>query len=178
MPQITDNRTLALLAGHRETAVQRLAGQHARNDAARVRAGLRPLFSTQPTKEAPKVDVPTGRDLLPAFVALVEQVPDGFYALPKRDSDEVTFFEVRTEGTGRGKRNWVYQLQGAPGDFTRIKLSYLMMFYAARHLAEDARAAAILFGRRTRTCGICNSPLTNPASLAKGIGPKCERKFA
>lgn len=68
-------------------------------------------------------------------------------------------------------------LAGAPGQFQAWPMKLVMQFHAARHIAEDARAAAVLFGRTTSRCFDCNSPLTNQKSREAGIGPKCAKKF-
>jgi hypothetical protein len=41
----------------------------------------------------------------------------------------------------------------------------------------DPKAAAIAYGQETGICCICNSPLTNKASVEKGIGPICEENM-
>lgn len=110
---------------------------------------------------------------LAAFIQTVKQIPDGKYALVGKDGATIHFFEVRAEGN----RNWVYRLYGAPGDFRRERMSYAWMHAAATRIAADAKAAAILFGKKTKTCGRCSSPLTNEESRAFGLGPKCRQIF-
>lgn len=41
----------------------------------------------------------------------------------------------------------------------------------------DPRAAAIAYGRETGSCSCCGRELSNPESIALGIGPICARKF-
>lgn len=41
----------------------------------------------------------------------------------------------------------------------------------------DPQAAAIAYGLETGVCCICNTTLTNKASIARGIGPICASKF-
>ncbi len=50
----------------------------------------------------------------------------------------------------------------------------------AAMLAEieaDPKAASIAYGKATGSCGICSKTLTNPDSIAAGIGPVCAGKF-
>jgi hypothetical protein len=44
-------------------------------------------------------------------------------------------------------------------------------------LLEDPKAAAVEFGHRTGSCCVCGRTLTDPESIAKGIGPICEGRF-
>ena len=41
----------------------------------------------------------------------------------------------------------------------------------------DPRAAAIAYGKETGSCSCCGRELSNPESIALGIGPICARKF-
>jgi hypothetical protein len=40
-----------------------------------------------------------------------------------------------------------------------------------------AHAAVIEFAKVTGKCGVCHKTLTDPESIAKGIGPKCEKAY-
>lgn len=108
---------------------------------------------------------------------LAATIPPGFYALPRKEAstagNTVTFFEVIATRKG----SMVRMLVGAPSAFQRQPLKLNLQYFALTHIAEDAKAAAILFGRETKTCGMCGSPLTNEASRKAGIGPRCARKF-
>ena len=44
--------------------------------------------------------------------------------------------------------------------------------------AEKAQAACIAYAKATSKCGMCNTPLKDPKSIADGIGPVCKKKFA
>jgi hypothetical protein len=44
-------------------------------------------------------------------------------------------------------------------------------------LARDPAAAATAYGRATGTCSCCGRELTNPESIALGIGPICASKW-
>lgn len=44
-------------------------------------------------------------------------------------------------------------------------------------IEADPKAAAIAYGKATGNCCICSKTLTNPESIAAGIGPVCAGKF-
>jgi hypothetical protein len=109
--------------------------------------------------------------------ALAAKIPAGRYALPRAQASEagntVTFFEVQEY---RGRRR-IVQLVGSIGTFAQQTLKLHLQFFALTHIAADPKAAAVLFGHETNTCGRCGSPLTNDASRARGLGPKCAQVF-
>jgi hypothetical protein len=49
---------------------------------------------------------------------------------------------------------------------------------AALANAELAKAAVVAYAKATGVCGACHTTLTDPKSIAKGIGPVCEKKYA
>lgn len=42
---------------------------------------------------------------------------------------------------------------------------------------EKAKAAVVAYGAKTGKCGKCGHKLTDPESIAKKIGPVCEKKY-
>lgn len=113
------------------------------------------------------------RYTLQGFIDRIKQIPAGKYALVRKDGG-LDFLEVVHEGN----RDWVYRLHGAPGDFRREKLSYALMFFAAGHILADLPECAKRFGQHFRTCGRCDSPLTNAESRAFGLGPVCRKAYS
>lgn len=110
--------------------------------------------------------------------ALAKQVPAGRYALPKRNptaDNDVTFFEVAELRNGA---HVIRMLVGAPGAFQAHPMKLRMQWFAYTHLLEGLEDAAVLFGRKTRRCYKCNSPLTNRISRDAGIGPDCRKAVA
>jgi hypothetical protein len=91
--------------------------------------------------------------------AAKEIVPEGFYCVG------IDYFKVQTSKT-TGKRyakiwtgsTWSYNAGGV------YKLTL------ADKLTEEQAA---MFGKKTGHCCICSKLLTNPESVAKGIGPVC-----
>jgi hypothetical protein len=109
--------------------------------------------------------------------ALVNQVPVGFYALPKRDErtgNDVTFFEVSAFRGGHR----IQMLSGAPGAYQQHPMKLPLQWFAARHLLEDLVAATALYGIKAQRCGRCHSPLTRTKSRAQGMGDHCMNERA
>ena len=48
---------------------------------------------------------------------------------------------------------------------------------ALRAIAEDPKEAAVRWGRKTGRCSCCGRELTDPTSVAMGIGPICAEKW-
>jgi hypothetical protein len=44
-------------------------------------------------------------------------------------------------------------------------------------VARDPLAAAVQHGRTTGNCAVCSRPLSDPESVARGIGPICAERF-
>lgn len=44
-------------------------------------------------------------------------------------------------------------------------------------VAANGKAYAIAYAAATGKCGVCNTKLTDPKSVAAGIGPVCAKKF-
>jgi hypothetical protein len=45
-------------------------------------------------------------------------------------------------------------------------------------IVDNGQAYAIAYAKVTGKCGICNTKLTDPKSIAAGLGPVCAKKFA
>jgi hypothetical protein len=108
---------------------------------------------------------------------LAASIPTGMYALPRKAASSagntVTFFKIHPFRGGHR----IVQLIGSVGAFAEQPLPLPLQFFALKHIAENAKAAAVLFGKETNTCGRCGSPLTNDASRARGLGPRCARAY-
>lgn len=44
--------------------------------------------------------------------------------------------------------------------------------------ADKAHAAVIAYAKATGKCGVCHTKLTDPKSIAAGIGPVCAKKYS
>lgn len=124
---------------------------------------------------------------VPALVrAYVEQrdfrpmaltVPDSKYALIRPSDGVLEFFEVRT---GHGKwdgMQFVDRLIGAPGDWRKTPVKGAEKKRVMQQIDSDPKASAVRYSREFTVCAVCGSPLSDPESLAQGLGPICARRF-
>lgn len=105
---------------------------------------------------------------------LEARVPDGRYAL-ERDG-EVKFYRVRKVTTGRWAGRTFVDRQA--GDETHPVRYANDRAKILREIAADVKAAAIRYGRELGQCSQCGRTLTNPESIALGIGPICLNKVS
>jgi hypothetical protein len=103
---------------------------------------------------------------------LLSKLPVSRYALPKRDGTGWTFFELCTSTTP-----YLVQLIGSPSGWSRRPLSHHLQMCAAQHIAEDPKAAAVAYAREHGRCAVCNASLSDPESIARGLGPVCAKRF-
>jgi hypothetical protein len=106
-------------------------------------------------------------------------VPDGRYAIPIRKNAHgqivYHFYQVKTTRDQR-KVQYILRLFGAPGDFRRDTMTKQDQVNVAKTLSEDPMMYSVMFGKQVGSCGVCGSPLTDPQSIALGIGPICLQK--
>jgi hypothetical protein len=107
-----------------------------------------------------------------SVVALLRNVPDGYYALPsKMGTNDLDFIVVVTRNTKR----YVNRYLGGQGPVLisakeqREFAQQLTKMAALGYLAEARRE----FGRKLGHCGKCGRALTDSISRAYGIGPTC-----
>jgi hypothetical protein len=159
----------ALATGTKTPTEQRIAAR-----VAKVRAEQNAPAPKQTPKVAPVAARPTYKQI----DALAASIPTGFYALPKREdatnANQPTYYFKIHEFRG-GHR--IVMVTGGVGAFVEIPMKTAWQWVALQKIAADAKGAAARFGRETSTCGRCNSPLTNDASRARGLGPKCANAY-
>jgi hypothetical protein len=66
----------------------------------------------------------------------------------------------------------------ADGKFTAARDCPAEMVTRIVAAAADPKGAAVAYGKRTGSCCICARELTDPVSVANGIGPICASKYA
>lgn len=103
-------------------------------------------------------------------------IPAGHYALFNEEQGKWLFFEVT-----QGKARWdgytfIKRLIGSPGDYQKVAMAPALRMETLSWIAKDAQKAATDYGLQSGRCGLCRSPLTDPESLARGIGPVCAKK--
>lgn len=103
-------------------------------------------------------------------------VPDSKYALYD-DEGKIIFYEVKT---GKGKwahMQFVDHLVGAPGDWQHYPVKGEAKRRVLLDIDMNAKAAAVRFGKHFTVCACCGSPLSDPDSIAAGVGPVCAARF-
>jgi hypothetical protein len=116
-------------------------------------------------KRLPRKDGHTGRRTW--------TMPDGRYCLDSKGA--LGFFEVTH---GKAGSRWdgytfVKRLIGSPGDYSKLPMNKSLVDETLRRIEKDPKAAAIRFGKETKHCFRCASPLTHKRSRAAGYGEKC-----
>lgn len=113
------------------------------------------------------------RDYVP--MALAGTVPDSSYALDTPAG--LHFYRVKT---GKGKWagfQFVDRMIGHPGDFLYTPVKGANRKAVLNLIGQDPKEAAVRFSREYQVCAVCGSPLTDPVSRERGLGPICEGKF-
>lgn len=91
------------------------------------------------------------------------------FSLASESSRNPGYIYIKISGEYRGK----ISPSGAfsPRDCSSENLA------AINEVARDPLAAAVEHGRLTGNCAICGRALTDPESVARGIGPVCAERF-
>lgn len=111
-------------------------------------------------------------------------LPGGRYLVSRQEGDTVLTRTLEVDRPRRGTwRGWVFvRIPGgrnvgrqAPNETAaRINPGHAV---DVRALLADPHAAAVTYGRTTGRCAICGRRLTDPVSIAAGIGPICAARF-
>lgn len=106
----------------------------------------------------------------------IPTVPESKYALYD-DQGKIIFYEVKT---GKGKwshMQFVDRLVGHPGDWMRYPVKGKAKADVLLDLDTNPKAAAVRFGKHFTICACCGAPLSDPDSIAAGVGPVCATRF-
>jgi hypothetical protein len=106
-------------------------------------------------------------------------VPAGRYAIKEKTGlgEQWRFYEVQ-DGKGKWQGyKFIKRLIGAPGQYQKNPLSREARIPIMKVLESDPQKAMTDYGLQSGVCGKCSSPLSDPVSLARGIGPKCLAKL-
>lgn len=110
----------------------------------------------------------------------VDKVPEGHYALQIHDPEfdkEIgvwRFFKVDHGKEGTRWEGYLFLEQQAGGDYYKVTGARRKMILDM--ILKDPREAAVNYGHQLGRCSSCNRELTNPESIAAGIGPICAGK--
>ena len=122
---------------------------------------------------AVKVDGPQWKDVND----VLQQLPLSRYALPRKDGTGWDFFEVTKSSVPHAEFRYIKRLIGAPGDWTRQKLTLNLALAAAKHIFEAPKDAAIQYATQHGRCAVCDAHLSDPISIAQSMGPICAKRF-
>lgn len=115
-------------------------------------------------------------------------IPASKYALVN-ERGELEFYEVDSPKRGKwAGYKFVKRLYGAPGTWREVDLRGTAGTGVLRRILTDkfsdltgekagAEAAALRFARRFTVCAVCSSPLSDPISITRGLGPICAGRF-
>jgi hypothetical protein len=106
---------------------------------------------------------------------ILKSLPLSRYALPRVDGTGWDFFEISE--WKQTKTRFIQRLLGNPGDWNRAKLSPKLAYAAAKHIAEAPKDAAVQYAKQHGRCAVCNAFLSDPDSIAQGLGPVCAKRF-
>jgi hypothetical protein len=117
------------------------------------------------------------------------RVPASNYALENKRGD-VEFYRVDVPSKGKWEGfRFVERLYGAPGAWREVKVRGVDGVAVLARILDDTYtdetrgelhgpvAAALRFSRTFTRCAACSSPLSDPASIAEGLGPVCAARF-
>lgn len=100
-------------------------------------------------------------------------MPPGRYAV--QDDDNIwRFYQIDKPTEGRWKGyTFIKLLVGSPGSYNKVPMQPATRQRILKIIEGNAKQAMLDFGLQSGVCGRCGSPLTDPQSLERGIGPKC-----
>lgn len=112
----------------------------------------------------------------------ISGIPDGRYAV--EIEGDMKFLKVDNIPTNaRSWAGWVFVKHQAGDNFWKGGAQRPNGVYSGPHEAAlraillDPKGASIRYGQALGVCGVCGRILTDPESIAKGIGPICEAGF-
>ena len=127
------------------------------------------------------------------FGVSLKALPAGRYAVEDASAPKgVRFLKVDHPGANTRWSGWVFAKDGDPyGATGRIGSQRPDADLASldhrtwgentptllKRVMADPKAAAILYGKHTGTCGVCGAVLSDPSSVEAGIGPVCETRL-
>jgi hypothetical protein len=172
-----------------------------KDEASRYIKGL--LNGSEPRVSTPKVGPykgvdPTAEEVEPdevatpkttktdMILALIDAVPDAYFAVQRAEGDRVYF--IRVSRPKHGKMRGALKVQSQHGPALETRWVHWPSGSVSRYhwqydiedvlllLVADWRGATMRYAEKIKKCGRCNTALTDPRSRFYGIGPECETK--
>lgn len=120
-------------------------------------------MKAMPRANAPRPDAPR--------VGYLDGLPLSKYSVIEEGVR--TFWEIK-----RFKETtYMRLLVGAPGEFNRVKVGLDRARTVASEIRQDPAAAALAFANHYVCCAVCGAELSDPVSVALGLGPVCRTRF-
>lgn len=128
-----------------------------------------------PTRSHAGIDLAPIRDMF-------EAARGAGYKAPKYRAERLVLSRASDRGKNPGAiyvktDGGAYQGKVIGAEFRPGPLIQDYVVPALRKIAENPREAAVEHGRRTGRCACCGRTLTDPNSVAAGIGPQCAKKW-
>ncbi len=132
---------------------------------------VRQCYSTVKTMERPVAREASD------FQPMAMVTPDSKYAITGADG-VLRFYNLRTGKKGQWKGvRFLDLLVGHPGDWASFPVKGLNRKFVMDEIAKNPKAAALRYAEEFTRCAVCDSPLSDPESIAAGIGPVCATRF-
>jgi hypothetical protein len=130
--------------------------------------------------------LPRAAAAAPAVVAVQPTELPRLCALMQRLA-KLEIGKLRIQRENGGTRCWIRHVDadkavgkiegGVLTQWQRPGVDHVEVLLALLTIEADPEAAAVLHGKASGRCSVCSRDLTNPESIARGIGPICAEKF-
>ena len=110
-------------------------------------------------------------------MAFMKDLPASKYALDTPEGMKFYEIQIGKPGTKWDGYRFVSHLVGAPGDWMKYPVKGQARTELLAEISVDAREAAVRFSLNFTVCAVCGSPLSDPESMARGLGPVCAERF-
>lgn len=116
----------------------------------------------------------TGAGTVVGKAPKVQGVPEGHYAVVI--GGHMQFFRVEHGKAGGKWEGFTFLSKQVSDDYLPIKNPALKA-QVLTAIKNDPLAAAKAYGTELGVCGVCHKTLTDPESIANGIGPVCAKRL-
>lgn len=129
----------------------------------------------------PSYTMPGGRYAI--YEPGVDDTPGAYSYVDRQDKVPPSFgrwkfYQVDKPAKGRWEGyTFIKMLVGSPGDYQKVDMPPALRASVLQAIEADPKKAMEDYGKQSGVCGKCHSPLTDPVSLQRGIGPKCYAKL-
>jgi hypothetical protein len=150
-----------------------------------IEATVRPPTMIHATATTPAVDLrkvaaapvaPAPRLVLPKLIDLMQRLAKlriGDLTISRKNGEAYCWIKHSAcdRVVGKIEGNGTFALFSRPG------VNQADLLAALLDIEKDPEAAAVLHGKLSGNCSVCGRDLTDPESVARGIGPICAGKF-